>query len=138
MPTHDFKGTLNGYIVGAGTVWTPYLKFGGAAVDMAYATQAGLYIKIGNLVWFSVSLQLSNKGSSLGNATISVLPVTPHAAINLMFYGQGDDVTVLWQALLQGTSTTLALYTQTTTPTPLTDANFTNTSVLRLWGCYIE
>ena len=55
---------------------TPTLTFGGAAVGLAYVAQALYYVKIGKLVWVSVYIELSAKGSSTGAALLSGLPFT--------------------------------------------------------------
>lgn len=54
--------------------WTPELQFGGATTGITYNTRSGVYIKVGRLVFFAGFLQLTNKGSATGNATIEGLP----------------------------------------------------------------
>jgi hypothetical protein len=56
--------------------WTPTLEFGNANTGITYATQAGYYTKVGNLVTATCYLQLSNKGSSVGSAELEGLPFT--------------------------------------------------------------
>jgi len=70
--TFGSGNALNSYI--SETSWTPVLKFGGGTTGITYSTQAGFYIRIGNLCFFTANLVLSNKGSSTGNATIT-LPI---------------------------------------------------------------
>lgn len=65
--------TLAVTATGAGT-FTPNIAFGGASVGVTYTSHAGEYFKIGRLVVYSVIIQLSSKGSSTGNATITGLP----------------------------------------------------------------
>ncbi len=60
----------------APTAWTPVLNFGGGTTGITYSTQSGLYSRIGNIVYFSCQVTLSNKGSSTGNAQITGLPLT--------------------------------------------------------------
>lgn len=59
-------------------LWTPQLVFGGSNPGMTYGTQIGSYVKLGNLVFFYVTLLLSNKGSGVGNAQINGFPFSPN------------------------------------------------------------
>jgi hypothetical protein len=59
---------------GVSGTWTPVLSFGGASVGITYSVQLGIYTQIGKLVFVNMSLQISSKGSSTGNAAISGLP----------------------------------------------------------------
>ncbi len=69
--------TVNGNIIGnLGGLFTPILQFGGASVGMT-GTFKGKYVAIGNLVNFGITIQLTNKGSSTGTASISGLPILP-------------------------------------------------------------
>jgi hypothetical protein len=61
--------TLDDYEEGT---FTPELKFGGNAVSLTYNSRAGIYTKIGRCVTVSFVMVLSAKGSSSGNATISL------------------------------------------------------------------
>jgi len=54
--------------------FTPTLSFGGASVGMTYNKQVGNYVKIGNLCWIFIDIDIANKGSSTGNAVVSTLP----------------------------------------------------------------
>jgi hypothetical protein len=64
--------TLDDYEEGT---WTPALKFGGSSVSMT-GTYAGKYVKVGKVVYYSLSITLTAKGSSTGNTTITGLPFT--------------------------------------------------------------
>ena len=61
--------TLDDYEEGT---FTPDLKFGGNAVSLTYGSRAGIYTKIGRCVTVSFVMVLSAKGSSSGNATVSL------------------------------------------------------------------
>lgn len=61
------------------TSWAPNVQFGGANVGITYSTQSGYYLQIENIVYFSVAITLTNKGSSTGAMTISNLPVSTGA-----------------------------------------------------------
>src|SRR5690349_12758308 len=54
--------------------FTPVLKFGGATTGITYSTQTGSYIAIGSLVFVSVNITLTSKGTATGTATIEGLP----------------------------------------------------------------
>ena len=73
------------YIGGTGTAnklddyeegtFTPTFKINNSTAGIS-ATQVGAYTKIGNLVTLQIFIELSNKGSSTGFATISGIPFT--------------------------------------------------------------
>jgi hypothetical protein len=65
--------TLDDYEEGT---WTPVIAFGGASVGITYSSQVGNYTKVGNRIFISCYVGLSNKGSSTGAATITGLPFT--------------------------------------------------------------
>ena len=87
--------TLTGLALGAGTSnftgvtfvastsFTPVLAFGGASVGITYGFQSGNYQRIGSVIIFNIAIILSSKGSSVGLATITGLPV------NSSIYTQG-------------------------------------------------
>jgi len=56
--------------------WTIGLTFDGASVGMTTSFSLGKYTKIGRQVTVTGYLQLTNKGSSVGNAVITGLPFT--------------------------------------------------------------
>lgn len=55
-------------------IFTPSIAFGGNSVGVTYSQQVGAFIKIGNSVNVQIRLILSNKGSSVGIATVQGLP----------------------------------------------------------------
>jgi hypothetical protein len=94
--------------------WTPALAFGGASVGITYGTQSGTYTKIGRTVFFSMDVDLTNKGSSTGAATISLpftVGTTPISTFSVMdanvtvssgtnvysFVQSGNSSAQLWQ-----------------------------------------
>jgi hypothetical protein len=57
--------------------WTPGVSFGGASAGVTFsAANSGRYTKIGRSVTVIGLLQLTNKGSSTGSASITGLPFT--------------------------------------------------------------
>lgn len=129
----DFKDT---------TTWTPGVSFGGGTTGITYTTQTGSYFKLGDWYFFNGFVELSNKGSSTGDAVITGLP----AAIrnnndsygSLHIYLFGVTFANQHQARLVPGGTTISLneVTEAGTPTTLTDANFSNTSGAIFSGFY--
>jgi len=56
--------------------FTPVLEFGNATTGITYNNRDGMYVKVGELVMIQIFIELSNKGSASGDATISGLPFT--------------------------------------------------------------
>ena len=54
--------------------WTPAFAFGGGSTGLTYAAQVGRYTRVGRLVTVTAYVNISNKGSSAGDMTISGLP----------------------------------------------------------------
>ena len=69
--------TLDDYEEGT---WTPTITFGGGSTGVTYSNQKGNYTKIGNRVFVSCYLAVSNKGSSSGAVAINGLPFTSSSA----------------------------------------------------------
>lgn len=51
--------------------WTPTILINSSAVGIAYSIQTGFYTRIGNLVFCTFSIVLSNKGASVGNVEVA-------------------------------------------------------------------
>lgn len=64
---------VHGLIVESGT-FTPELRFGGNSVGVLYKTQRGLYTRIGEIVHIQISIELTSKGTSIGNASLEGIP----------------------------------------------------------------
>lgn len=67
--------------------WTPGISFDGGTTGITYSEQTGVYRKIGNYVWCSIVVTLTNKGSSSGNAFITGLPFTVSNTTSARSYG---------------------------------------------------
>lgn len=84
VPAFSATPTLTSVTLGGGTAlgtyiqgtFTPVLRFGGASVGITYSSQFGQYNQVGNVVYFSIQIILTSKGSSTGTASISGFPVT--------------------------------------------------------------
>jgi hypothetical protein len=124
------------------SAFTPALTFGGGSTGIAYTTQVGQATKIGNRVLFDLTIVLSNKGSSTGVALITGLPVAQHSGqstgasiyATAMTSGVGD--THLSALVLSGSSTVFVGKTTTGSTNQMTNADFTNTSQIRIQGSY--
>jgi hypothetical protein len=121
--------------------FTPGVAFGGGTTGITYTAQGGTYTRIGRLVHVQIVVLLSSKGSSTGAATITGLPLTVSLTtpitvqISSMTAGVGDTYV---QAALNGAATTIALFDIAAgSEDALTDADFTNTSLLRANGTYV-
>lgn len=132
------SNTLDHYVEGT---FTPTITLGGAAVGITYATQYGSYTRIGNRVYFSLTVVLTSKGSSTGECIIGGLPITSSES-------QSSPAAVYANNLSTGISNGLVgvVFTGSTSMAiskvdagfaiRLTDADLTNTSDLRVSGVY--
>ena len=70
--------------------WTPTIKFNGGTTGQSYSTQDGRYTKVGNLIHVQAQINVSDKGSSTGNITMSGLPwLAKSSGALLMIQGDG-------------------------------------------------
>jgi hypothetical protein len=65
--------TLDDYEEGT---WTPTLAFGGGSTGIVYGGRVGNYIKVGSLITAQCAVDITNKGSSTGSASVSGFPFT--------------------------------------------------------------
>ena len=71
--------------------WTPVIAFGGASTGITYTARDGAYTKIGRQVTLTFMVELSSKGSSTGDATITGLPFTvPDLISNTVIESSGS------------------------------------------------
>lgn len=115
--------------------FTPTIAFGGASVGVTYATQVGQMRNYGNYIEGGVHIVLTSKGSSVGDVTINI-PSTMLIGVSNQNV-DGDVQTGIYANLASITSidggyldnSSIRLYNDgATATTPLTHANFTNTS----------
>ena len=118
--------------------FTPSLQFGGATTGITYGSiRGGVYTRIGRLVYVQIAFALTSKGTATGAATIAGMPFTAGDLIastsleNALsfshFSGLSDAV-----AFINGTSVTL----RNLAGTNLTNGAFTDSSSIRIAGCY--
>lgn len=122
------------------STYTPVLAFGGSSTGITYSTQTGYYCVIGNLVIYSASLVLTNKGSATGAATISLPAYTSTGSFPTTVQLQN----VTFTGLIFGTvplSSQLVNLQQCASggaASSLTDTNFANNSVVTISGFYLN
>jgi hypothetical protein len=131
------RAAVQTYVEGT---FTPAIAFGGGTTGITYTTQTGFYTRIGRIVVFDLTVTLSAKGSSTGNAQVTGMPITAAdnsiASIHItgMTAGVGDTHV---QAAVGGTPTVVALRDISGgAQANLTDVDFTNTSSIRVSGAY--
>jgi hypothetical protein len=130
--------TLDDYEEGT---FTPTITFGGGSTGITYSTQVGSYTKIGNKVFYFVYIILTSKGSSTGAAQVAGMPFT----------ASGSNAYVpasSWLGSMASLSSNLMIRSVTGTTTldtyqivsnnysNITDANFTNSTLLQVAGFY--
>jgi hypothetical protein len=138
--THTLTASLPSTFYSMGT-FTPTLAFGGASVGITYSTQIGEYTRIGNVVFIQITLVLTSKGSSTGNATIQTLPISSGGS---SFNDMGLNVANV--TLTSGESyaythifpagSIIQIFQAGTGGVTLTDANCANNTVLTVYGSY--
>ena len=112
-------------------IWTPTLRFGGGSTGITYTTQQGRYTRVGRTVTVRFEINLSNKGSSTGEADVTGLPFAA-ANLNSMsvyLYANFDATYRVGIAYLNASSINEIAGSGTSF---FTNAQFTNTS--RFWG----
>jgi hypothetical protein len=134
------NSTLNDYEVGT---WTPGVTFNGNSTGVTYsANNAATYTKIGNRVYVSGYLILTNKGSSTGAASITGLPfATPNSfgatsAISLYPDAVTYTGTIFGVIARNGSTIDLVQYSVLGVQSSLTDTNFANGTNIAFMACY--
>jgi hypothetical protein len=123
--------TLDDYEEGS---WTPTITFDGASAGITYNTTftGATYTKIGNRVFVSGYLLLTNKGSSTGAAAIANLPFTSQSGqtryLGATVGGNGFTFANQFWARIGPNSNTIDLNetTEAGAASTLTNADFTN------------
>lgn len=121
---------------------TPTLTFGGASTGITYSDRNGFYVKHGRQVVFSLEVALTSKGTSTGDAVLVGGLPAPISAAEFGFEVAYSSAMV--NGILGGvinSSGNLELYRQTTSGTVnalATDADFNNTTILKVSGSYVS
>lgn len=116
--------------------WTPGMAFGGSSTGITYSIQNGQYTQIGNMIIAGFVINLINKGSATGNATITGLPVSMGSNGNnftCVIAGGGITLSTNYTVLLaRGTTSATTLdmtqFGSGQTYITATNTNFSNTS----------
>lgn len=123
--------------------FTPGITFGGAAVGVTYGSQIGRFTRIGERVFFNLSLTLTSKGSSTGVIAITGLPYTSNGSnvspcsIRLNAVTAGLANVMLYGLVGSSTSSVqLAKSDGATSLTVLTDADIAGTANIYVSGHY--
>jgi hypothetical protein len=137
-PPSDIDGVLNAPSV----AFTPALKFGGANVSMT-GTFTGKHFRVGPLLVVLINITLTNKGPSVGNATITGLPTASTGTAILAMAGNGITLNVAggytnFAAQVGDTSASVSLLEEGNNVglAALTEADFVDTSIIRITGIY--
>lgn len=133
-PTNQFRDLDTG-------TFTPVVSFGGASVGITYTTQLGKYTRVGNVVTYTIQINLSSKGSSTGSMQISGLPYTSISGItqsaNPGFATGIVTATSIGGWITTGSSVIQLQNSQVNYSATLTDANVSNTTVMYFTGSYL-
>jgi len=126
--------------------WTPVIAFGGGSSGITYTARDGAYTRIGRQVTITFMVELSSKGSSTGDATITGLPFTvPDIISDTVIEASGSagywnniDPDLMWMSFTAETVGSGQLSMRYQPETGASDAvdsldngNFTNTTNFR-------
>lgn len=130
----------HGLIYEEGT-WTPVLSFGGNSDGITYSFQIGRYRRINNIVFCDMTVQLTNKGTSTGQAVISGLPYSAGGIVRVINIAEFANITLPQGGIdvaaeLSLSQLRLISNRSGTFPVNITDANFTNTTRIRIYFTY--
>ena len=98
--------------------WVPGMAFGGGSSGISYSSRSGSYVKIGRYVYCVGQLDLSNRGSSTGDATFTNLPFTvgdyvsgsSHEGSGQITWWQNTNTTDNWSFWISQSSTNATIY----------------------------
>ena len=65
------------------TSFLPTVSFNGSSVGVEYGARFGNYSRIGNLIWFTINIPLTSKGTSIGRLEIGGLPFPPNNTVSV-------------------------------------------------------
>lgn len=136
--TFDGTHVLKNYVTS--TAWTPVLNFGGATTGITYLAQTAHYLRIGNLIFITMEIRLTSKGSATGDATITGLPFVSdgnsffNTRWDLITFDGGGYTTAI--AASDVSSLVLQQIGNNVSFIALKDTNFVNASGLFLSGIY--
>ena len=121
--------------------FTPSVEFGGSATGVTYSSRIGKFTRIGDQVTVYVFVALSDKGTSTGNAIIKTLPFTSANIVANNLVGWPGVVAARQQNFsgldvnnpnigITVARNGVGMLLRTVSGVNLTDANFTNGSII--------
>jgi len=126
-----------GYLTGT---FTPGISFNNGVTGITYSHQIGFYTKVGDIVFITGDVLLSNKGSDTGAARITGLPFTSIATYYqvISMYYSGVTFVGQFETLVEPNAKVLQLnkVSEAGADANLTNSDFTNTSTIRFTGIY--
>jgi len=134
---------LDWYLEGT---FTPTVTFGGASTGVTYIDQSGKFTRIGNVLTFELSVQISSKGSSTGDFALGGLPYASAAsgAANAIMSIVGTGFTGFTNSFVYGrilastqAVTILRMTNDGASVFQLSNTAATNTMSLALSGSYL-
>jgi hypothetical protein len=125
--------------------WTPELTFGNSSSGITYSNRKGRYTRIRNVVYWTMEMQLTSKGTATGTARISGLPFIPlsNAPDVILPVGYATRITLpsggAWvSAQIFWNSAALVLFASgnVSTNASITNEHFADNSGLKIQGFY--
>jgi len=125
------------------TNFTPTLTFGGGSNGITYSNRVGKYVRHGNMVFFTVYIALTSKGTSTGVASITGLPIASQpTAGNIQTLAVHADqfvsgITNLQSRVLPNTTVLQINKFAAGASTATADTDFGNFSAISISGSYM-
>lgn len=124
--------------------WTPSVTFGGGSTGITYSSRTAQWTRIGDRIFFNISIVMTDKGSSTGAAQVTGLPVAADATSgNVQTFSirmleiSSASAGLLCRVLPGGTDIDLQFYTGSPqNPSNLTNTNFGTTVNIQISGQY--
>lgn len=123
----------------ANIVFTPLLAFGGSSTGITYSQNEGVFTTVGNILYFSLFMQLTSKGSQTGTATVTGLPFNALNGVIPELFSLVITYTGIPKGLIQINTSVIQLgATQVDgSVVNFNNSNFANNSALTVTGTYI-
>jgi hypothetical protein len=133
---------LDWYLEGT---FTPTVTFGGASTGVTYIDQSGKYTRVGNILTFQLSVQISSKGSATGDFALGGLPYAASSSnANCISSVVGTGFTGFTNSFVYGrilpsaqVVTMLRMTNDGASTFTLSNTAATNTMTLALSGSYL-
>ncbi len=121
--------------------YTPTLSFAGDSTGITYSTpQVGEYLQVGSIVFINLSLVLSNKGSGVGQARITLPPGLVNIVGSRVTVALGDltlpGANTYVVGAVQGGLSYMTIEAYNGTFVSLANTDFQNTTSIYVTGFY--